>query len=177
MIYAFLTAAMFTLNTAAHRSMDITMGCIMESREMESLNQDPHYILDHDQQYRIVTDEEFLLICKCVQTEARGESNICQECIATVILNRWLNPEKYPDTIAGVIYDPGQFAINESIYKPDVGVRLAVRNAIVYYNTYQMLIPYQTYWFRANHYHENLGMPYINIDNTYFSVDEHAVID
>ena len=135
-----------------------------------------HLILDHENCFRGITDEEYLLICKCVQTEARGESNECQEAVATVILNRWLNPDKYPDTIAGVIYEPNQFAIDESI-EPDVGVRVAVHNAIIYYNTYQMQIPYQVYWFRADHYHENLGMPYMHLDNTYFSIDENAVVD
>ena len=94
-----------------------------------------------------------------------------------MILNRWLNPDKYPNTIAEVIYQPNQFAIDESITRPDVGVRVAVHNAIVYYNTYQMCIPYQTYYFRAAHYFENLGKPYMVIDNTYFSVDENAVVD
>ena len=136
-----------------------------------------HLILDHENCFRGITDEEYLLICKCVQTEARGESNECQEAVATVILNRWLNPDKYPDTIAEVIYQPNQFAIDESISRPDVGVRVAVHNAIVYYNTYQMCIPYQTYYFRADHYFENLGKPYMVIDNTYFSVDENAIVD
>ena len=177
MIYALLMSAFFCVQSTAHRTMDVSMGYIMESREMEAMNQDPHYILDHDNQFRIVTDEEFLLICKCVQTEAGGESNVCQECVATVILNRWMNPDKYPNTISGVIYDYNQFAIDESIEKPDVGVRLAVRNAIVYYNTYQMQIPYQVYWFRADHYHEDLGVPYVYYDNTYFSIDKNAIVD
>lgn len=136
-----------------------------------------HMILDHDNNFRQISDAEFMLICKCVQTEAGGESNECQEAVATVILNRWLNPEKYPDTIAEVIYQDHQFAVNESILKPDVGVRVAVHNAIVYYNTYNMCIPYQTYYFRAGHYHRDLGIPYMVIDNTYFSVDENAVLD
>ena len=177
MLYALLMSAFFCVQSTAHRSMDVTMGNIMESIEMEAMNQDQHYILDHNGQFHFVTDEEINLICKCVQTEARGESAVCQEAVATVILNRWMNPDRYPDTIAEVIYEPNQFAIDESILKPDVGVRVAVRNAIVYYNTYQMEIPYQVYWFRADHYHENLGMPYCHYDNTYFSIDENAVVN
>ena len=145
--------------------------------QLESACHNHHLILDHDCNFREVTDAEFDLLCKCVQTEARGESNECQEAVATVILNRWLNPEKYPDTIAEVIYEPNQFAIDESIVKTDVGVRVAVHNAIIYYNTFNMCIPYQTYYFRAGHYHQNLGQPYMVIDNTYFSVDENAVLD
>lgn len=133
-------------------------------------------ILDHDVNFREISPEDYILICKCVQTEAGGESNECQEAVATVILNRWLNPEKYPDTISEVIYQRNQFAINEDI-TPSVGVRVAVRNAICYYNTEFMCIPYQTYYFRAGHYHKDLGIPYISIDNTYFSVDENAILD
>lgn len=143
----------------------------------EAMNVEPMMILDHDNNFREVTPAEFELLCKCVQTEARGESNECQEAVATVILNRWLNTEKYPDTIAGVIYEPNQFAIDESITFIDVGIRVAVHNAIIYYNTYNMCIPYQTYWFRADHYHRNLGIPYMVMDNTYFSIDENAVVD
>ena len=144
--------------------------------QLESACHNDHLILDHDLNFRSITDSEIRLLCQCVQTEAGGESNECQEAVATVILNRWLNPDKYPDTIAGVIYEPNQFAVDESI-DPDVGVRVAVHNAIIFYNTYQMVIPYQTYWFRADHYHQNLGIPYCCYDNTYFSVDEHAVLD
>lgn len=133
-------------------------------------------ILDHNYEYRTITESEFALICKCVATEGRGESNECQEAIATVILNRWMNPEKYPDTIAGVIYEKDQFAIDESI-KYDVGIAVAVKNAITFYNTDLMCLPYQTYYFRAGHYHRDLGMPYMSIDNTYFSIDENAIVD
>lgn len=181
MIYAFLMSAYFYMQSSIHRSIDLTMGVLMETYDagiqLESACHNDHLVLDHDMNFRVITDEEINLICKCVQTEARGESNVCQEAVATVILNRWLNPEKYPDTIAGVIYEPNQFAINESITKPDVGVRVAVHNAIIYYNTEQMQIPYQVYWFRADHYHENLGMPYVHFDNTYFSIDENAVVN
>ena len=144
--------------------------------QLETACHNDHLILDHDMNFRSLTDEEIYLICQCVQTEAGGESNVCQEAVATVILNRWLNPEKYPDTISGVIYDPHQFVINESI-DPDVGVRVAVHNAIIFYNTEQMVIPYQTYYFRAGHYHTDLGVPYIHYDNTYFSIDENAIVD
>ena len=145
--------------------------------QLEEACHNDHLILDHDMNFRAISDEDILLICQCVQTESLGESNVCQECVATVILNRWLNPDKYPDTIRGVIMEENQFACDTSITRPDVGVRVAVHNAIIYYNTYQMQIPYQVYWFRADHYHENLGMPYCHYDNTYFSIDENAVVN
>lgn len=180
MIGELILSALFCMNMVAHRTMDKTMGELMETYDagiqLEEACHNDHLILDHDMNFRIITDEEILLICQCVQTEAGGESNVCQEDVATVILNRWLNPEKYPDTIAGVIYEPNQFAIDESI-DPDVGVRVAVHNAIVFYNTYQMQIPYQVYWFRADHYHEDLGVPYTHVDNTYFSIDKNAVVN
>ena len=111
--------------------------------QFETACHNDHLVLDHDMNFRSLTDAEIYMICQCVQTEAGGESNVCQEAVATVILNRWMNPDKYPDTIEGVIKEPSQFAIDESIV-PDVGVRVAVHNAIIYYNTYQMQIPYHS---------------------------------
>lgn len=144
--------------------------------EGDNMIKEPCLIMDRDNEFRNITESEFELICKCVATEGRGESNECQEAIATVILNRWMNPEKFPNTIAGVIYEDGQFAINESI-EYDVGIAVAVKNAITFYNTDLMCLPYQTYYFRAGHYHRDLGMPYMSIDNTYFSIDENAIVD
>lgn len=158
----------------------LIMACSMPVNDLngvEYMQKEEMYVLDHENNLREVPWEWYVLMCQCVQTEGIGESNECQEAIATVILNRWLNPDKYPDNIPDVIFQENQFACDTSITEPDVGVRVAVHNAIIFYNTYNMCIPYQTYYFRADHYHKNLGIPYISIDNTYFSVDENAVLD
>lgn len=49
----------------------------------------------------------YLLSC-CIYGEARGESYIGKVAIAAVILNRVKN-SNFPNTIAGVIYQPGAF--------------------------------------------------------------------
>lgn len=48
------------------------------------------------------------LLARCVNGEARGEPYIGQVAVAAVILNRTKHPS-FPNTIAGVIYQPGAF--------------------------------------------------------------------
>ncbi len=53
------------------------------------------------------------LLAKCVHAEARGEEYIGQVAVAAVILNRVKSPD-FPNTIAGVIYQPWAFtAVND----------------------------------------------------------------
>lgn len=187
MIYALLTAAFFSVNTAAHRSIDITMSCIYETEEqmltclqeeldMEGITEDQYnhsiITLYGDREY--ITDEEIRLMERCVMSEAGGCTCECQEAVATVILNRWQNPDKYPDNIIDVIMEEGQFSIHDN-GKPTVSVRLAVHNAIVYYNTAVQDLPRQIYWFRQDKYHD-FGIPYCSIDNLYFSGSEDMVL-
>lgn len=187
MIYALLTAAFFSVNTAAHRSIDITMSCIYETEEqmltclqeeldMEGITEDQYnhsiITLYGDREY--ITDEEIRLMERCVMSEAGGCTCECQEAVATVILNRWQNPDKYPDNIIDVIMEEGQFSIHDN-GKPTVSVRLAVHNAIVYYNTAVQDLPRQIYWFRQDKYHD-FGISYCSIDNLYFSGSEDMVL-
>lgn len=48
------------------------------------------------------------LLARAIHGEARGEPYIGKVAVAAVILNRVKNP-KFPNTIAGVIYQPGAF--------------------------------------------------------------------
>lgn len=48
------------------------------------------------------------LLAKAVHGEARGEPYLGKVAVAAVILNRVADP-RFPDTIAGVIYQPGAF--------------------------------------------------------------------
>ena len=48
------------------------------------------------------------LLARCVNGEARGESYVGQVAVAAVILNRVAH-SSFPNTIAGVIYQPGAF--------------------------------------------------------------------
>ena len=115
-----------------------------------------------------VSDEDRELIARCVMSEAGGESENCQEAVATVILNRYMSPG-YPDNLSEIIV-PGQFSLQDN---GDITteVYLSVSRALVNYNTGMQCIPYNCYYFRAGKYHD-FGIPYTHIDNTYFSLSE-----
>ena len=51
---------------------------------------------------------EIQLLARCVNGEARGEPYEGQVAVAAVVLNRVKHPS-FPNTIAGVIYQPGAF--------------------------------------------------------------------
>lgn len=55
-----------------------------------------------------VTEADYELLAKIVYLEARGESAEGQQAVIEVIFNRVLDT-RFPDTIEGVIYAPGQF--------------------------------------------------------------------
>lgn len=59
------------------------------------------------------SNNDLYLLAKCVHAEARGESYVGQVAVAAVILNRVKSPQ-FPNTIAGVIYQPWAFtAVND----------------------------------------------------------------
>lgn len=120
-----------------------------------------------------LTNDDISLIQRVTSAEAKGESIECQTAIATVILNRLASPD-YPDTVAGVVYQPNQFAI-EPADKVPTNTKMAVLCAITLYNSKSMIVPHTTYYFRAGKYH-NFGVPLFKIDNTYFSMSENVLL-
>lgn len=54
------------------------------------------------------SNSDLYLLAKCVHAEARGESYVGQVAVAAVILNR-VKSNQFPNTIAGVIYQPYAF--------------------------------------------------------------------
>ncbi len=59
------------------------------------------------------SSNDVYLLAKCVHAEARGEVYVGQVAVAAVILNRVASPD-FPNTIAGVIYQPWAFtAVND----------------------------------------------------------------
>lgn len=121
-----------------------------------------------------IIPDEVALLNRVVMSEAGGESVYAQEAVATVILNRWQNPDKYPESIREVIFEDGQFSLNDNGL-PTVSVRVAVHNAITYYNTEFMCLPYQVYYFRSGHYHD-FGTPYCEISHLYFSLPDDVIL-
>lgn len=132
-------------------------------------------ILNNEDERVIISSDEFNLMCRVVMSEAGSQSCETQEAVATVIINRWMNPDKFPDTIEGVINEPKQFSTH---YNGEVtlSVMVAVNNAIQYYNTFAQDLPKQCYYFRSGKYH-SFGIPYCSMDDLYFSLDKDAVID
>jgi spore germination cell wall hydrolase CwlJ-like protein len=55
-----------------------------------------------------ISEEEHELLAKIVYLEARGECAEGQQAVVEVVFNRVLDP-RFPDTVEGVIYAPGQF--------------------------------------------------------------------
>ncbi len=78
------------------------------------------------------SSSDLYLLAKCVYAEARGEPYVGQVAVAAVILNRVKSPE-FPNTIAGVIYQPYAFTavIDGQInLEPDETAYNAARDAM-----------------------------------------------
>lgn len=56
-----------------------------------------------------LSNNEIDLLSRIVYHEARGESNVGQQAVVEVILNR-MKSSKYPNSLHGVVSQPGQFA-------------------------------------------------------------------
>lgn len=72
------------------------------------------------------------LLARCVHAEARGEPYIGQVAVAAVVLNRVKHPD-FPNTIAGVIYQPWAFtSVNDGQINlaPDQTAINAARDAL-----------------------------------------------
>ncbi len=66
-------------------------------------------VLENDRkQNSNYTSSDLYLLAKCIYAEARGESYTGQVAVGAVILNR-VASSKFPNTVAGVIYQKGAF--------------------------------------------------------------------
>lgn len=92
------------------------------------------------------SNSEYQLLARIISAEARGEPYIGQVAVGAVVLNRVEHPS-FPDTVAGVVYQPGAFtaitdgqineAITESAYraaKEALNGNDPTGGAIYYYN-------------------------------------------
>jgi len=79
-------------------------------------------------------NNESELLARIVHAESKGEPYLGQVAVAAVILNRVDSPD-FPNTLAGVIYQPGAFepvsngTINQAVPN-DASARKAVREAL-----------------------------------------------
>ena len=80
----------------------------------------------------IYNNNDLYLLAKLVHSEARGESYTGQVAVAAVVLNR-VDDSRFPNTIAGVIYQPWAFtAINDGQFnlEPNQTAYQAARDAM-----------------------------------------------
>lgn len=90
------------------------------------------------------TEYDLELLARVIEAEAGGESDYHKLCVGTVVMNR-VDSEEYPDTIEGVIYQPGQYQCvtnshinkepSESSYKAAESIldgRRMFRSSVVY---------------------------------------------
>lgn len=78
------------------------------------------------------TSNDLYLLAKCIHAEARGEPYVGQVAIGAVILNR-VKSSKFPNTIAGVIYQPYAFTcVNDGQInlEPNTSAYNAARDAL-----------------------------------------------
>lgn len=127
-------------------------------------------VIKVDDRCYFINDSDRELVCRCVMSEAGGESSDCQQAVATVILNRYFSPN-FPNEFDEIIV-PGQFSTHDNGPITDE-VRHSVYMAWINYGTFYQIVPRTCYYFRAGHYHD-FGIPYRQIDNTYFSLAEDA---
>lgn len=79
-------------------------------------------------------NNEAELLARIVHAESKGEPYLGQVAVAAVILNRVNNPD-FPNTLAGVIYQPGAFepvsngTINQNVPN-DASARRAAKEAL-----------------------------------------------
>ena len=134
------------------------------------IEEECYMILRHEGRLYYLTCSDIELTLRCIMREAGGESDEGQQAVATVIFNRYFSP-KFPNSFDEIIV-PGQFSIDDNgeITK-DVYINL--QRAIIDYGTQCQIIPYNCYYFRADHYHD-FGIPYRQIGNNYFSLSEEA---
>lgn len=119
-----------------------------------------------------LTDEEIYTLATALWLEGRGESTECQLGIGSVILNRMTTRGM---TLNEVLYEYTngfyQFSVAPYISSSSPNdMTLASAEELV---TNGPSMPLCVTYFRAGYYHDwsDLILPYVNIDNTYFSHD------
>ena len=83
------------------------------------------------------TEDEFHLLCRIIEAEARGESFEGKKAVGNVVINRVLH-KSFPNTITDVIYAPRQFTpamngIIDTITPSEDSIKAA--NAVLYGET------------------------------------------
>lgn len=119
-----------------------------------------------------LTLDEINELATLVYLEGGAESRYTKECIASVVLNRMY---VYGQTLEEVIYAPNQFEPAELIdqYEPTEECVDIVNELL----DSRCTVPVQVLYFRAGDYHNwsNDVIPFVKLDNTYFSYDKNVM--
>ena len=93
-----------------------------------------------------VSNSDFELLARIISAEARGEPYIGQVAVGAVVLNR-VESSSFPDSIAGVVYQPGAFTaitdgqINEAVTdSARRAAREALNNSDLAYGAFSTII-------------------------------------
>lgn len=115
-----------------------------------------------------LTLQETRMLSVLVSLEAGGESYECKKGVASVVINRMLTSGM---SLRDVIYQKGQFSTAYKVESSDPHPSCidAVHDVLTNGRT----LPVYVTFFRSGHYH-NWGdqIPYVQINNTYFSYSE-----
>lgn len=112
------------------------------------------------------TEYDFELLARVIEAEAGGESDYHKLCVGTVVMNR-VASDKYPDTIEGVIYQPGQYqcVTNSHINKdPSESSYEAAESILDGRRMFRSSVVYQAEFIQ--------GKVVEKVGNTYFCEDE-----
>lgn len=112
-----------------------------------------------------IAEEDLLLLASCVEAEAGNQPLLGKRLVADVILNR-VDSERFPDTISGVIRQPGQFSVvrNGALKR---AVPSAHTMKAVYMELNSRSCP-DIYFFNCGNY-LRCGKPWQQIGDHYFS--------
>lgn len=109
-----------------------------------------------------VTEEEIDMLAHLVKAEAGNQTFLGKQLVVDVVLNR-MRSSRFPDTVSGVIYSPGQFACSGYFMnkKPSEEDYEAVYAEIENRQNEEVV------YFRTGHY--GSGTPLFKEDAHYFS--------
>ena len=115
-----------------------------------------------------ISKEDFETLSHLVAAEAENQTLKAQKAVAQVVINRMLSG-KYPNTISGVIFDPGQFSCidngrydrSKSNEKTDKAVLSVLRD--------RKVLPTSVIYFSSGKLYN--GTYYAQIDDMYFGTE------
>ena len=112
-----------------------------------------------------LSEEEYWLLCRCVEAEGGITSKLTRIAIAEVIINRVLSP-KHPNNVYDVIYFPNAFEVVENGRIDQVTPTeetIDAVNTALYQQNYDNITA-----FRSDYYH-SFGEDAFERDNMFFS--------